>query len=176
MNMLSGAGAARLGGVWGSSSSVSSSFWSVWYASNSLLFTKTDSYTDTTSHYMIHNTEVIVVLPVMGVSSRSGCADISIATLPSWLDLCLTETGRLSDSRALTVNSVASKAGSTGMVWDEGSYSVCPLPPCSGQVQCSSCSHWGGSGMSTPGKAILKQVRKEDWTLYHTTWHGNHGG
>lgn len=40
MNMLSGAGATRLGGVGGSSSSVSSSLWSAWYASNSLLFTK----------------------------------------------------------------------------------------------------------------------------------------
>lgn len=47
MNMLSGAGAARLGGVGGSSSSssssVSSSLWSGWYASNSLLFTKTQT-------------------------------------------------------------------------------------------------------------------------------------
>lgn len=41
MNMLSGVGATRLGGVEGSSSSVSSSLWSWWYASNSLLFTKT---------------------------------------------------------------------------------------------------------------------------------------
>ena len=39
MNMLSGA--AGLGGLCGSSSSVSSSFSSDWYASNSLLFTKT---------------------------------------------------------------------------------------------------------------------------------------
>lgn len=38
MNMLSGATA--LGGIGGSSSSVSSSFSSDWYASNSLLFSK----------------------------------------------------------------------------------------------------------------------------------------
>ena len=41
MNMLSGA--TRLGGVGGSSSSVSSSLWSELYASNSLLFTKTQT-------------------------------------------------------------------------------------------------------------------------------------
>lgn len=39
MNMLSGAGASRLGGVGGSSSSDSSSSSSSWFASNSLLFT-----------------------------------------------------------------------------------------------------------------------------------------
>lgn len=98
--------------------------------------------------------EVITVLPVMDVSSSSGCADISIATLPSRLDLLrLMETGRLSDSMALTVNSVASKAGSTGMFWH---ISVWPPPPCSDQVQSSSWSHWGGSGMSALGKAALK--------------------
>lgn len=102
--------------------------------------------------------EVTTVLPVMDVSSSSGCADISIATLPPRLDLLhLMETGRLSDSMALTVNSVASKAGSTGMFWQEGSYwSVQPPPPCSDQVQSSSWSHWGGSGMSALGKAALK--------------------
>lgn len=106
--------------------------------------------------------EVITELPVMGVSSSSGCADISMATLPSRLDLFrLMETGRFSDSMALTVNSVASKAGSTGMLWHRGSYwSVCPPSPCSDQVQSSSCSHWGGSGMSAPA---LKWGGKDQW-------------
>lgn len=115
------------------------------------------SDTDAKSHSVMHSKgvwlqwEAVTVLPVIGVSSSSGCADISIATLPSRLDLLrLMETGRLSDSMALTVNSVASKAGSTGMFW-----SVCP-PPCSDQVQ-SNCLHWGGSGMSAPGRAVLKQ-------------------
>lgn len=79
-------------------------------------------------------------LPAIGVSSSSGCADISIATLPSRLDLLrLRETWRLSDSMALTVYSVASRAGSTGMLWPEESYwSRWPPPPCSDQEQSSS--------------------------------------
>lgn len=79
-------------------------------------------------------------LPAIGVSSSSGCADISIATLPSRLDLLrLRETWRLSDSMALTVYSVASRAGSTGMLWPVESYwSGWPPPPCSDQEQSSS--------------------------------------
>lgn len=223
MNMLSGA--TGLGGIGGSSSSVSSSFslsLSDWYASNSLLFTEPQtevqkerekivlavhglrcqrknnvshqnnrfikkkdkckcgtlircqkhlhmviqSDADTISHFMIHSKgvwlqwEVITVLPVMGVSSSSGCADISMTTLPSRLDLSrLMETRRFSDSMALTVYSVASKAGSTGMFWHNGSYWSVFLPsPCSDQVQSSSCSHWGGSGMSAPDTAALKRL------------------
>ncbi len=222
MNMLSGT--TRLGGDGASSSSssssVSSSLWSEWYGSNSLLFTKTQaevrergrnclSCTWTTvtkkeqcespaqwNHQKktqrvalstdVRNTytrwsrvilmlnpilwctgvwlqwEVITVLPVMGVSSSSGCADISMVTLPSRLDLFrLMDTGRLSDSMDRTVNSVASKAGSTGMFWFRGSYwSGCPPPPCSDQEQSSSCSHWGGSGML----AALTRRRKDDWS------------
>lgn len=111
-------------------------------------------------------------LPVMGVSSSRGCADISIATLPSKFCLLrLMETGRLSDSMALTVNSVASTAGSTGMFWHRVSYwSVFLLPPCSDQS--SSCSHWGGSGMSA-----LKWGRKDELkSVQHyldMLWHGN---
>lgn len=93
-------------------------------------------------------------LPGIGVSSSSGCADISMATLPSRLDLFrLMETWRLSDSMALTVNSVASKADSTGTPWPEESYwSGWPPPPCSDQEQSTNCSHGGGSGMSLLGK------------------------
>lgn len=79
------------------------------------------------------------MLPETGASSSSGCAVISMATPPSWLDAFrLRETLRLSDSRALTLNSVASNAGSTGMFWEEGSRAP---PSCSGQVQSSSGSH-----------------------------------
>lgn len=179
MNMLSGAGASRLGGVGGSSSSDSSSSSSVSFSSNSLLFTaKTvqikrtkhfelcnnttwkrrhefrrtlsssggvvGSYTKPCQHYILQRCRrVRYSLPGMGVSSSSGCADISIATPPSRLDLFrLMETWRLSDSMALTVNSVASKADSTGMPWPEESYWLgCLPPPCSDQEQSTNCSH-----------------------------------
>lgn len=79
------------------------------------------------------------MLPDMGASSSSGWVVISMATPPSWLDAFrLMETLLLSDSRALTLNSVASNAGSTAMLWEEGSLA---LPSCSDQVQSSSGSH-----------------------------------
>lgn len=116
--------------------------------------TPTHCDTDTKSHLVMHcegvwlRWEAITELPVIGVSSSSGCADISMVTLPSGLDLSrLTETGQFSASMALTVYSVASKAGSTGTFWSPS--------PCSAQLPSSSCSHRGGSGMS-----VLKRKRK----------------
>lgn len=146
------------------------------YQMSEHLHTVSQSDTDTKSHFMMYSKggwqqwELITVLPVMGVSSSSGCADISMATLPSRLDLSrLREPGRFSDSMARTVNSVASKAVSTGM---DSYWSVCPPSPCS--AQSSSCSHWGGSGMSAP----LKEERNYHWTYISTTFmcmllHGN---
>lgn len=105
---------------------------------------------------------VVTVLPVMGVSSSNGCADISMATLPSRLALLrFRETGRLPDSVVLTVYCEASKADSPDWYW-----SGCLPSPCSDQEQSSSCSHWGGSGMSAPDlrqwwKSEVSSTRKK---------------
>lgn len=94
-------------------------------------------------------------VPVTGVSSRRGCADISMATLPSGFDLSrLMDIFRFSDSMVLTVHSFPSNEGSTVMFWLRGSYSsLQPASPSFDQVHC------GGSGMSLLGAASLLHHR-----------------